>query len=466
MIRKPNALLFMMLLVTAASLFAAEAYSQVQAAGKGVSRPVHHAIFSVGAGMDYWSGDWRAGDINRYGSTVWASTTIWHCLGINAEGHSMIVGGNRNASNYKLFVGDGGLICTFGAWDRFKPIAKAELGFASLTQPGNGTGKLHSTYGTWSLGGGVEIHTRGHWWTRAEYTYDGLPKFHSSISNLNHTLNPRGISVGLTYRFGARETISFPEPVVFDQETENLPGPYTANRTPVSKPNAPAPDTATGTPVARPNVPAPATATGAPVQSLCPVRGGFIVCNARPPALPNVPAPATATGTPDEKIPESATSRFTLGPADVIHVNVWKNTELSQTVTVGPDGFITLPLLKDIHVSGMTADEVAQTLRTKLNYYIVNPQVNVSVMAIHSRQVFILGQVGKPGSYPLIEPIDVLQLIALAGGLTVYANHDGITILREGKGGTEKIRFNYNNVVHGDGKQDVLLQPGDTVVVP
>jgi polysaccharide export outer membrane protein len=299
----------------------------------------------------------------------------------------------------------------------------------------------------------------------------------------------------LTYRFGAPET-RLPAPVVFDQETENLPGPYTANRTPVSKPNAPAPDTATGTPVAQPNVPTPAMATGTPGQSVCPVRGGFIVCsNARPPAQPNVPAPATATGTPvdrpnvpapgtatgapanaptpatatgtpDEKIPESARSRFTLGPADVIHVNVWKNTELSQTVTVGPDGFISLPLLKNIHVSGMTADEVAQTLRTKLNNYIVNPQVTVSVMAIHSRQVFILGQVGKPGSYPLIEPIDVLQLIALAGGLTVYANREGITVLREGKDGTEKIRFNYNNVVHGDGKQNVLLQPGDRVVVP
>jgi polysaccharide export outer membrane protein len=178
------------------------------------------------------------------------------------------------------------------------------------------------------------------------------------------------------------------------------------------------------------------------------------------------PAPEPAAGTPVGKIPESAASQFMLGPADVIHVNVWKNTELSQTVTVGPDGFISLPLLSDIHVAGMTANDLAQSLSTKLNNYIMNPQVTVSVVDIRSRQVYVLGQVGKPGGYPLIGPINVLQLIAQAGGLSTYANRKGITILRASKGGTEKIRFNYNNVVHGDGKQNVFLQPGDTVVVP
>ena len=183
-------------------------------------------------------------------------------------------------------------------------------------------------------------------------------------------------------------------------------------------------------------------------------------------AKATMPAPEAATGAAAAKIPESAASQFTLGPADVVHVNVWKNTELSQTVTVGPDGFISLPLLNDIHVAGMTANELAQVLNAKLNNYIMNPQVTVSVVDIRSRQVYVLGQVGKPGSYPLIGPVNVLQLIAQAGGLSTYANRKGITILRASKGGTEKIHFNYNNVVHGDGKQNVFLQPGDTVVVP
>src|SRR5580704_9132365 len=175
--------------------------AQVQpAAGKGNALPPIR--WSAGAGMDYWSGDWGGGDINRWGPAAWVTATMWHCLGINVEGHSMILGGNSLASNYKLFVGEGGLMCTMGYWGRFQPIYKGELGFASLTQPGNGTGHLHSTYATWSLGGGAEYHTGGHWWTRVEYTYDALENFHSSVTNQNHTLNPRGIAFGETYRFG------------------------------------------------------------------------------------------------------------------------------------------------------------------------------------------------------------------------------------------------------------------------
>jgi len=162
--------------------------------------------WSVGGGMDYWSGDFQKADINRWGPTVWATATIWHCLGVNAEGHSMILGGNDAASHYKLFIGEGGLQCTVGYWGRFQPIFKGEGGFASLSQPGNGTGRFHNTYGTWSFGGGAEYHTGGHWWTRVDYTYEAITNFHSTVSGQNHTLNPRGISFGETYRFGAAGT--------------------------------------------------------------------------------------------------------------------------------------------------------------------------------------------------------------------------------------------------------------------
>jgi polysaccharide export outer membrane protein len=165
-------------------------------------------------------------------------------------------------------------------------------------------------------------------------------------------------------------------------------------------------------------------------------------------------------------MPQAGTSQFVLGAADIIRVNVWKNVELSQTVTVGPDGFVSLPLLGDVHVAGLTANQLGQALTAKLNSYVVNPQVTVSVVDIRSRQVYVLGQVSKPGGYPLIAPINVLQLIAQAGGLSNYANRKGITILRLKQNGTQKISFNYNNVVHGDGKQNIDLQPGDTVVVP
>jgi polysaccharide export outer membrane protein len=160
------------------------------------------------------------------------------------------------------------------------------------------------------------------------------------------------------------------------------------------------------------------------------------------------------------------TSQFILGAADVIRVNVWKNADLSQTVTVGPDGFVSLPLLGDVRAAGMTANQLAQHLSSRLSSYVVSAQVTVSVVDIRSRQVYVMGQVGKPGGYPLIAPITVLQLIAQAGGLTTFANHKGIFILRGSKGDLQRLKFNYISAIRGDVNQNINLQPGDTVIVP
>ena len=157
---------------------------------------------SLGVGMNYSSGDWGSADINRWGPSVWATATIWHDLSAIAETHSMNIGGNQNASNFKYFAGGGGLIYTSDYYGRFQPFFKGEIGFASLTHPGNDTGHLHDTSYIWSAGGGVEYHTRGQWWTRVGYTYDFFPNFHSSITNQNHSLNPRGFTFGETFRFG------------------------------------------------------------------------------------------------------------------------------------------------------------------------------------------------------------------------------------------------------------------------
>lgn len=157
---------------------------------------------SAGAGMNYWSGDWGSGDINRWGPAAWGTVTIWHDLSAIAEGHSMIIGGNNLASNYKYFAGGGGLIYTSDYWGRFQPYVKAEAGFASLSHPGNFSGHLHDTSNIWTLGGGVEYHTAGHWWTRVGYSYDFFPNFHSSVTGNNPALNPRGFTFGETYRFG------------------------------------------------------------------------------------------------------------------------------------------------------------------------------------------------------------------------------------------------------------------------
>ena len=160
------------------------------------------------------------------------------------------------------------------------------------------------------------------------------------------------------------------------------------------------------------------------------------------------------------------TSQYALGTSDIIHVNVWKSAELSQTLTIGPDGFVSMPLLGDIHVAGLTTSELAHELARQMKDYIVNAQVTVSIVEIRSRQVFITGQIGKPGAYPLISPVTVLQLIAQAGGLNTFANRKSIFILRSGNAQARKLPFNYTTALRGDMKQNILLQPGDTVIIP
>lgn len=157
---------------------------------------------SVGGGMDFFSGDWGNGDINRWGPTAWGTVTVWHDLSVIGEGHSMIVGGNSLASQYKYFSGSGGLVYTSDYFGRFQPLFKGEVGFASLTHPPNDSGHLHQGSDMWKVGGGFEYHTGKSWWTHVEYDYDFFPNFHSTITNENHTLNPRGFVFGESYRFG------------------------------------------------------------------------------------------------------------------------------------------------------------------------------------------------------------------------------------------------------------------------
>jgi polysaccharide biosynthesis/export protein len=182
-----------------------------------------------------------------------------------------------------------------------------------------------------------------------------------------------------------------------------------------------------------------------------------------------VEAPSAAhadlqSGTP-AKAPGEV-SQYLIGPADVIHISVWKNNDLSQTVTVGPDGFVSLPLLGDVHVAGNTANQLSVMLGERLASYVVKAQVTVSVVEIRSRQVFVMGQVGKPGGYPLIAPLTVLQVIAQAGGLNVFAHRKAILVLRASDAGAQRLKFDYVAALNGDAKQNIVLQPGDTVVVP
>jgi len=151
----------------------------------------------------------------------------------------------------------------------------------------------------------------------------------------------------------------------------------------------------------------------------------------------------------------------------MLQISVWKEPDLSKTVTVRPDGMISLPLIGDVKVIGMTSAEIQDVVAAKLKAYLLNPRVTVEITEIKSRRVFITGEIVRPGLYPLAGPTTVLQLIAQAGGFTPFAKRKSIVILRQENGQQHKFPFNYSDVVHGRAAdQNIALSPGDTVVVP
>ena len=156
---------------------------------------------------------------------------------------------------------------------------------------------------------------------------------------------------------------------------------------------------------------------------------------------------------------------YKIGPQDVLRVDVWKETEISRSVPVRPDGKISLPLLNDVQAAGLTAMELANTITEGLKKFINNPQVTVSVAEINSRRVYVTGEVTRPGAYPLLPNMTALQALTSAGGFTQFSNPKKIYVLRNESGKQVKHPFNYKSVL--DGKQDdIPLLPGDTIVVP
>lgn len=158
---------------------------------------------------------------------------------------------------------------------------------------------------------------------------------------------------------------------------------------------------------------------------------------------------------------------YVIGSNDVLSIVFWRDKEMSADVTVRPDGKISLPLLKDITVAGLTPEELRLRLVDAASNYLAEPNATVIVKEIHSRNVFITGNVGKPSAYPLIGNVNVLQLIATAGGLLEYADAKNIKIIRNENGRQRYLHFNYKEVVQGrNTEQNIVLKPGDTIVVP
>ncbi len=156
---------------------------------------------------------------------------------------------------------------------------------------------------------------------------------------------------------------------------------------------------------------------------------------------------------------------YVLGMGDVIRVDVFEEPQFDGTIVVRPDGKISLPLVSDVYVAGLTPVATEQLLATKLTKYVKNPRVTVTVQEIHSRVVYVTGEVLRPGAYALADTINVVQLIARAGGVTPYAKKKDVYVLHVGSGLRTKV--DYRKVLLGQHvEQNVQLNPGDTVVVP
>ena len=180
-----------------------------------------------------------------------------------------------------------------------------------------------------------------------------------------------------------------------------------------------------------------------------------------PAAMASLAQPANVSAKPHD-------DSFVIGNDDLLAINVWKEPDLSRSIPVRSDGRISLPLVGEVQAAGQTPLKLEQEISSKLQPYLEEPEVTVIVQQINSQKFNILGQVAKPGSYPLTNSATVLDAIAVAGGCRDFAKRGSIYILRQSPdGGESRIPFNYKEVIKGKNMaQNIKLQPHDTIVVP
>lgn len=181
--------------------------------------------------------------------------------------------------------------------------------------------------------------------------------------------------------------------------------------------------------------------------------------------LPQQDKPATKA--PEKAATPAAGGGYVISPGDVLDIQVWQEPNVSKSVPVRPDGKISLPLLDDVQAAGLTATALTADLTERLKKFISDPQVTVIVSQVNSQRIYITGEVNRGGTYPLEPGMTVLQGLASAGGFTAFANVKKIYVLRGENGKQVKYPFNYKEAIKGkDPAQNILLQPGDTIVVP
>jgi len=185
------------------------------------------------------------------------------------------------------------------------------------------------------------------------------------------------------------------------------------------------------------------------------------------PANSGKSSPAAADTTPP-RVADVPPEGFVIGVEDILNINVWKEPELSRVVPVRPDGMITLPLIGEIKATGLTPVQLQDQITASLKKLMSDPQVTVIVAEVHSLTFNVVGQVLKPGYYPLTRRMTVLDAIALSGGFQPFAKQKKVYVLRTAADGKQvRLSFNYKDVIKGKhAEQNIELQPRDTVVIP
>ena len=177
-----------------------------------------------------------------------------------------------------------------------------------------------------------------------------------------------------------------------------------------------------------------------------------------------------ACGSETKKTPpaaEVAKKEYRVQPGDVLFISVWREETLQREVIVQPDGAIRFPLAGEVAATGLSLAQIEQTLKKQLSDYIPDPALSVSLLKSLGNRIYVVGRVNAPGEYVLTRNVDVLQALALARGMTPFAKKKKIRILRQEEGQRRSFHFNYKEVENGERlSQNILLIPGDTVVVP
>jgi polysaccharide export outer membrane protein len=158
---------------------------------------------------------------------------------------------------------------------------------------------------------------------------------------------------------------------------------------------------------------------------------------------------------------------YVIGPGDVLDISVWKEQALTKLVTVLPDGRISFPLVGAIMAGGKTLDQLSKELEKKLARFVPDLSLSVLVHQVNSMMVYVIGRVNKPGRFVLNSNIDVMQALAMAGGLNPFAEQGNVKIFREAPGGKKIFEFDYDDVANGKKlEQNIMLKRGDMIVVP